>query len=651
VTNPDFRKSFAFIFLILVICVGCSSQGEMVPESTTASTPGSAVSQQDQIPTSDLSTPTPLSIIESLLSATPELGPGTSADRTAAAAVIPLQEGMPLPYRCDWPPTQIPGVKANVMYWLPNGDELVYENNGEWSVYSVRNETSIIFDPGDDPKQTPGAVGILNYSDLFASPDGKTFVYTQMIEGGYRVYSSNANQAEGRLLGEIKGMVNQAMWINEGNKLLLSIDWQSPLGAPEAYVYLVDLVAQDLSVVIPATLELANIELIGVTPDETDILFTDYSTKKRILRLWNLIDRSWRDTDLRPPFVLSWFPNAAAFLGVGWVDDQPGLAVYFYAIENQQFVNLTPARIEPMRRSGAIQISPLMNTIAYLDPDGLINLIDCSDLAQLLNQTSSQILESIDGRALTQTPGPKSTLSFEAVRSTAESLLETNGGCKFPCWLGIVPGKTSWKEANELFADIAEIDGGYVKFRLSNHPAFTTIEGRIRPANGLVEWIIVSIPHSDYPVRKILLDYEQPEDVRLLVDGNVDGLGDEGYVNLVLFYPSQGIMVEIPVRTNKGKSVKVCLDEPFTQTYNDERDHTGWFLWDPHQQRPFEQAGEVLDLPTTLERTTWKPIEDDYQAIEMLTGLDEKSFYEYFVSEREEIKCFDALDPRWIENP
>lgn len=47
----------------------------------------------------------------------------------------------------------------------------------------------------------------------------------------------------------------------------------------------------------------------------------------------------------------------------------------------------------------------------------------------------------------TPAPTPTPTLSPDAERRLVETLLETNGGCEFPCWWRITPGETSWEDA------------------------------------------------------------------------------------------------------------------------------------------------------------------------------------------------------------
>ena len=47
------------------------------------------------------------------------------------------------------------------------------------------------------------------------------------------------------------------------------------------------------------------------------------------------------------------------------------------------------------------------------------------------------------------------TLSSEQQMTQVSDLLTNNGGCKLPCWWGIMPGETSWANAENILAPLA----------------------------------------------------------------------------------------------------------------------------------------------------------------------------------------------------
>jgi hypothetical protein len=253
-----------------------------------------------------------------------------------------------------------------------------------------------------------------------------------------------------------------------------------------------------------------------------------------------------------------------------------------------------------------------------------------------------------------KTPKPTSTIKptipFEEARATSVELVKTNGGCKFPCWMGITPGKSSWEETQAYLSDFAVLSGKEVSLKLSKNTNTTTIVGNIFIRDGIVDRIVAYQSYSIYPVKRILVDYGQPEDIRLSVEGNYGALGKIGYFKLILFYSSQGIMVEIPGKTNKDKIVNVCLDENHVQRYSDSKSITNWLLWDPKANITFEEAGEDLGI-IGGHGEGFRIVAEDFYPLAELSDLDINSFYKRFGGNENLDPCFVAQDPKWNNQP
>jgi hypothetical protein len=73
-------------------------------------------------------------------------------------------------------------------------------------------------------------------------------------------------------------------------------------------------------------------------------------------------------------------------------------------------------------------------------------------LTRAATSTSTITLEPLATSDFSQTPLP--TLSSENSSRTVQVLMETNGGCRLPCWWGILPGKTSWQSAEKYLSSI-----------------------------------------------------------------------------------------------------------------------------------------------------------------------------------------------------
>ena len=126
---------------------------------------------------------------------------------------------------------------------------------------------------------------------------------------------------------------------------------------------------------------------------------------------------------------------------------------------------------------------------------------------------------------------------------------------------------------------------------------------------------------------------------------NDGGLGEAGYVEMILFYPDQGLMIDIPGKTNKGKIQHVCLSEKYIHNYGDSTilptSPLNFLLWNPENRKSFEEAGEELGLVVYPGRT----IQQDYVSIEKLGDLNISSFYERYKNPDNINKCFDITDP------
>jgi hypothetical protein len=94
----------------------------------------------------------------------------------------------------------------------------------------------------------------------------------------------------------------------------------------------------------------------------------------------------------------------------------------------------TPSVITPLPTKTYIPNTPTVTKTATLPPTS--------------THTSTATL------TMTPTETPQPTLLPEERNTLIRELLATNGGCRLPCWWGIVPGKTPWPEAEQLFSHL-----------------------------------------------------------------------------------------------------------------------------------------------------------------------------------------------------
>lgn len=133
--------------------------------------------------------------------------------------------------------------------------------------------------------------------------------------------------------------------------------------------------------------------------------------------------------------------------------------------------------------------------------------------------------------APTLTPFPK--LSREDAHALVHNLLETNGGCRLPCWWGIVPGLTDWKTARHFLETfVLEIEqGGEGQIIKDNIPIYSTnFSIRYESDNGIKSGFLIDIENSiisgvvtgwdpnqkNFQIHQLLADYGQPAEVYIM---------------------------------------------------------------------------------------------------------------------------------------
>jgi WD40 repeat protein len=324
-----------------------------------------------------------------LLGCNQEIASQTPSKANTSVVVTSTPMVEPSPSRmCNWPASQVSTIGVSNFYWADDGTSLIYrakDGNENWYIYTLSTgetrEHSVI----PNATETPVNFRIEDYIDLFVAPDKKHFVYTQPSQGGYAVYAKSSDESESVLLGDIKGRINQNTWLDEGTRLILSIDWSSPLGAPEAYVYLVDILEKKVDIVIPHTSKYRDITYIGVNPDQSKLLFTSYSGNDRSLQLWDLTDNSTAATNIRTPLTLKWLPKDDEFMAAGYRDEGSlDTTVFVYNLDTGLIRYLVPSEIDthPYIKD-AIQISPNLMAVAFIDEaNQRLHFIDCSHAIQ-----------------------------------------------------------------------------------------------------------------------------------------------------------------------------------------------------------------------------------------------------------------------------
>jgi Tol biopolymer transport system component len=284
---------------------------------------------------------------------------------------------------CVWPPTQIADVEVRNFIWSDDNLNLIYkEKGGEWYIYTISSGETREYILDSEITEPPEAFGIQSYYHFFISPDGKSVVYTIVNQDGFSIYLKNLDEEAPVFLGDIKGWIEKYEWLNDGTRLILSINWLMKLGAPEAYVYMVDIIEKKVNVIIPSSSEYRDISYFGITPDDSKLLFVTYSGPDRSLRLWDMTDDSVIVTKIHQTLTFKWLPNSQEFVAAGYQNESLKVRIFIYNIETGIVRYMSPFQIDDLANYlDAIQISPNLKNIAFIDGEHLhLFLIDCSQI-------------------------------------------------------------------------------------------------------------------------------------------------------------------------------------------------------------------------------------------------------------------------------
>ncbi len=250
---------------------------------------------------------------------------------------------------------------------------------------------------------------------------------------------------------------------------------------------------------------------------------------------------------------------------------------------------------------------------------------------------------------LTPTWTPWPTLPADEALEVILALYENNGGCELPCWWGVTPGETLWKDVYARFAPFSHIgaarplEEGVVRYEIEIEvPEELSPIEYFFPIMYVDHGIVVDISLNtryvmrsfDYSLAGLLGRFGLPEEIWLKF---VSGYGDEGYYYINLFYPQQGIFIgSNGTRERVGDSLVVCPQILFTRSVF----APTLYLWSPTKQREYTKEyfpsfySEYFDTYYLLE---------DYT-----TNIDTQTFYETYLDPNTEA-CFeiDITDLPW----
>lgn len=219
----------------------------------------------------------------------------------------------------------------------------------------------------------------------------------------------------------------------------------------------------------------------------------------------------------------------------------------------------------------------------------------------------------------------------EALEKITE-LLETNGGCKLPCWWGITPGETSWEMAQQKLAPVAEevniLLPGHFGVIIDPPKAIYQEKGlgvSIYEEGGIIQELRMGYTYN-YPISKMLNEFGSPTDIYIharfyiLIEPPVK-------YYLVLFYEDQGLLARYTGGAERSEVFQICPSNIF------EPDFPFTFLWSPDNPKIFEDF---------LDRVPFRDLL--FSPLDEVTNIDIDTFYDWY-QDPNSTACFEMPDP------
>lgn len=208
-------------------------------------------------------------------------------------------------------------------------------------------------------------------------------------------------------------------------------------------------------------------------------------------------------------------------------------------------------------------------------------------------------------RPPTRTPLPIQTDLPTIPSGDINAILDAlHNRCQLPCLGGIIPGKTSQYAAERLLSPLIEYESsGEILVGLGFEHGLVSFIHLFAPP-------LIKKPYLTKPYRiyRLLTEFGVPEDIQLEVLPETADLTT--YYNLVLLYPSQGILAKYSARgTVLNSIISVCP-----------RNVSPELLLFPSAAYTVEEMNKEF----VFHRHAY------YRPINELTGVDIKQFYEIF---------------------
>lgn len=272
----------------------------------------------------------------------------------------------------------------------------------------------------------------------------------------------------------------------------------------------------------------------------------------------------------------------------------------------------------------------------------------------------------------TITYSPLPTLSPEDAYARINELLNSNSNCLLPCWMGIMPGQSTWQDVYEqltIFSGIArrlyietgadewstgfltipylhdnmmiEVSPYYLTSSSGNIISVIAIETRTyKLNNGEYDGDVYGYPAYNellkpYTISEVLSSYGQPDQIYISASLRGDTLVTPGYgdfFEIHLWYPEQGIFMKYVMSVEgSGDNYRFCPSNAFILGY----------LLPPGLDPGYQEI--LIEIDDRYQN--WFPPSDFIKTPEDAFGMTNEEFYHLIITSPD--SCLETLKAIW----
>ncbi|MGH2536938.1 MAG: hypothetical protein ACRDHL_06070, partial [Candidatus Promineifilaceae bacterium] len=236
------------------------------------------------------------------------------------------------------------------------------------------------------------------------------------------------------------------------------------------------------------------------------------------------------------------------------------------------------------------------------------------------------------------TPFP--TLAPEAAHALVTELLQTNGGCRLPCWWGFTPGQTSWATAGPYLATFASgilrhVDPliylvHFIGLEVTVKGYAIEQEYVVDGESGLIVSMKVAASNkTDYSIPAVLSAYGPPSEIWLYAAADSPAVTQPFYLDL--YYGHEGFVVKYYENPRRPT-------DPLQGCFHLTEERPLLWLWSPELSLTYLEAAEYHPL--------WLSSPEQSRPLAEVTDLDIATFYEIF-KQPDNTHCLETPAAFW----